>query len=323
MSHISVLLDETISFLEVKDNGVYLDATCGRGGHTEAIVKKLSTGKVIVFDLDVVAIEEAKKRLAPYLDKLIFVHDNYASLKKHCEDYGIQQLDGFVFDLGVSSPQFDDPSRGFSYRYDTPLDMRMDQNQPFSAYHLVNEYPLDRLTKVIRDYGEDPFAYPIAKRIIAARMSAPITTTGQLVDIIKSALPSRILHQKGHPAKQTFQAIRIEVNQELASVEKAVSDACALLKVGCRGCVITFHSLEDRIVKDIFKQLSTPPKTNRRLPQQIIDIQYQLINKKPLTPSEQELTQNPRSHSAKLRVIERIRGTMYGNDQESQENQTV
>lgn len=308
MSHVSVLLKETIDYLNVKEEGIYLDATCGRGGHTEAIVKQLTTGKVIVFDLDIVAIEEAKKRLAPYLDKLIFINDNYATLKEHCEKQNISQLDGFVFDLGVSSPQFDDPSRGFSYRYDSNLDMRMDQSQTFSAYHLVNEYPLNRLTNVLRDYGEEPFAYPIAKKIVAARLLAPITTTGQLVEIIKSALPSRILHQKGHPAKQTFQAIRIEVNQELASVEKAVSDACALLKVGCRGCVITFHSLEDRIVKEIFKQLSTPPKTNRRLPQQIIDVQYQLIIKKPLTPSEEELIENPRSHSAKLRVIERKRG---------------
>lgn len=308
MSHVSVLLKETIDYLNVKEEGIYLDATCGRGGHTEAIVKQLTTGKVIVFDLDIVAIEEAKKRLAPYLDKLIFINDNYATLKEHCEKQNISQLDGFVFDLGVSSPQFDDPSRGFSYRYDSNLDMRMDQSQTFSAYHLVNEYPLNQLTNVLRDYGEEPFAYPIAKKIVAARLLAPITTTGQLVEIIKSALPSRILHQKGHPAKQTFQAIRIEVNQELASVEKAVSDACALLKVGCRGCVITFHSLEDRIVKEIFKQLSTPPKTNRRLPQQIIDVQYQLIIKKPLTPSEEELNENPRSHSAKLRVIERKRG---------------
>jgi 16S rRNA (cytosine1402-N4)-methyltransferase len=308
MSHVSVLLKETIDYLNVREDGVYLDATCGRGGHTEAIVKQLTTGKVIVFDLDIVAIEEAKKRLTPYWDKLIFINDNYATLKKHCEDLGIVELDGFVFDLGVSSPQFDDPSRGFSYRYDSNLDMRMDQSQTFSAYHLVNEYPLNQLTQILRDYGEEPFAYPIAKKIVAARLLAPITTTGQLVEIIKSALPSRILHQKGHPAKQTFQAIRIEVNQELASVEKAVSDACALLKVGCRGCVITFHSLEDRIVKEIFKQLSTPPKTNRRLPQQIIDVQYQLIIKKPLTPSEEELIENPRSHSAKLRVIERKRG---------------
>ncbi len=308
MSHVSVLLKETIDYLNVKEEGIYLDATCGRGGHTEAIVKQLTTGKVIVFDLDIVAIEEAKKRLTPYLDKLIFINDNYATLKEHCEKQNISQLDGFVFDLGVSSPQFDDPSRGFSYRYDSNLDMRMDQSQTFSAYHLVNEYPLNQLTNVLRDYGEEPFAYPIAKKIVAARLLAPITTTGQLVEIIKSALPSRILHQKGHPAKQTFQAIRIEVNQELASVEKAVSDACALLKVGCRGCVITFHSLEDRIVKEIFKQLSTPPKTNRRLPQQIIDVQYQLIIKKPLTPSEEELIENPRSHSAKLRVIERKRG---------------
>ena len=308
MSHISVLLEETIDYLQVKKDGIYLDATCGRGGHTEAIVKQLTSGKVIVFDLDIVAIEEAKKRLMPYLDKLIFINDNYATLKKHCEANDIKQLDGFVFDLGVSSPQFDDPARGFSYRYDSRLDMRMDQSQTFSAYHLVNEYPLNQLTKVLRDYGEEPFAYPIAKKIIAARLLSPITTTGQLVEIIKSALPSRILHQKGHPAKQTFQAIRIEVNQELASVEKAVSDACALLKVGCRGCVITFHSLEDRIVKEIFKQLSTPPKTNRRLPQQIIDVQYQLIIKKPLTASEEELLNNPRSHSAKLRVIERKRG---------------
>jgi 16S rRNA (cytosine1402-N4)-methyltransferase len=308
MSHISVLLKETIDYLQVRKDGIYLDATCGRGGHTEAIVRQLTTGKVIVFDLDIVAIEEAKKRLAPYLDKLIFINDNYATLKKHCEENDINGLDGFVFDLGVSSPQFDDPSRGFSYRYDAKLDMRMDQSQTFSAYHLVNEYPLDQLTKILRDYGEEPFAYPIAKKIIAARMLAPITTTFALVDIIKSALPSRILHQKGHPAKQTFQAIRIEVNQELASVEKAVSDACALLKVGCRGCVITFHSLEDRIVKEIFKQLSTPPKTNRRLPQQIIDVQYQLIIKKPLMASEEELLNNPRSHSAKLRVIERKRG---------------
>jgi 16S rRNA (cytosine1402-N4)-methyltransferase len=308
MSHISVLLKETIDYLQVRKDGIYLDATCGRGGHTEAIVRQLTTGKVIVFDLDIVAIEEVKKRLAPYLDKLIFINDNYATLKKHCEENDINGLDGFVFDLGVSSPQFDDPSRGFSYRYDAKLDMRMDQSQTFSAYHLVNEYPLDQLTKILRDYGEEPFAYPIAKKIIAARMLAPITTTFALVDIIKSALPSRILHQKGHPAKQTFQAIRIEVNQELASVEKAVSDACALLKVGCRGCVITFHSLEDRIVKEIFKQLSTPPKTNRRLPQQIIDVQYQLIIKKPLMASEEELLNNPRSHSAKLRVIERKRG---------------
>jgi 16S rRNA (cytosine1402-N4)-methyltransferase len=308
MSHISVLLKETIDYLQVRKDGIYLDATCGRGGHTEAIVRQLTTGKVIVFDLDIVAIEEAKKRLAPYLEKLIFINDNYATLKKHCEENDINGLDGFVFDLGVSSPQFDDPSRGFSYRYDAKLDMRMDQSQTFSAYHLVNEYPLDQLTKILRDYGEEPFAYPIAKKIIAARMLAPITTTFALVDIIKSALPSRILHQKGHPAKQTFQAIRIEVNQELASVEKAVSDACALLKVGCRGCVITFHSLEDRIVKEIFKQLSTPPKTNRRLPQQIIDVQYQLIIKKPLMASEEELLNNPRSHSAKLRVIERKRG---------------
>jgi 16S rRNA (cytosine1402-N4)-methyltransferase len=308
MSHVSVLLKETIDYLQVKEDGIYLDATCGRGGHTEAIVKQLTSGKVIVFDLDIVAIEEAKKRLFPYLDKLIFINDNYATLKKHCEAHEIKRLDGFVFDLGVSSPQFDDPARGFSYRYDSDLDMRMDQSQSFSAYHLVNEYPLNQLTKVLRDYGEEPFAYPIAKKIIAARLVAPITTTTQLVEIIKSALPSRILHQKGHPAKQTFQAIRIEVNQELASVEKAVSDACALLKVGCRGCVITFHSLEDRIVKEIFKQLSTPPKTNRRLPQQIIDVQYQLIIKKPLTPSESELADNPRSHSAKLRVIQRQRG---------------
>jgi 16S rRNA (cytosine1402-N4)-methyltransferase len=308
MSHVSVLLKETIDYLQVKEDGIYLDATCGRGGHTEAIVKQLTSGKVIVFDLDIVAIEEAKKRLCPYLDKLIFINDNYATLKKHCEAHEIKRLDGFVFDLGVSSPQFDDPARGFSYRYDSDLDMRMDQSQSFSAYHLVNEYPLNQLTKVLRDYGEEPFAYPIAKKIIAARLVAPITTTTQLVEIIKSALPSRILHQKGHPAKQTFQAIRIEVNQELASVEKAVSDACALLKVGCRGCVITFHSLEDRIVKEIFKQLSTPPKTNRRLPQQIIDVQYQLIIKKPLTPSESELADNPRSHSAKLRVIQRQRG---------------
>lgn len=308
MSHVSVLLKETIDYLNVREDGIYLDATCGRGGHTEAIVKQLTTGKVIVFDLDIVAIEEAKKRLLPYLDKLIFINDNYATLKKHCENNGIPRLDGFVFDLGVSSPQFDDPMRGFSYRFDSDLDMRMDQSQSFSAYHLVNEYPLNQLTKILRDYGEEPFAYPIAKKIIAARLLSPIATTGQLVDIIKSALPSRILHQKGHPAKQTFQAIRIEVNQELASVEKAVSDACALLKVEGRGCVITFHSLEDRIVKEIFKQLSTPPKTNRRLPQQIIDVQYQLIIKKPLTPSEEELIENPRSHSAKLRVIERKRG---------------
>jgi 16S rRNA (cytosine1402-N4)-methyltransferase len=162
----------------VRKDGIYLDATCGRGGHTEAIVRQLTTGKVIVFDLDIVAIEEAKKRLAPYLEKLIFINDNYATLKKHCEENDITLLDGFVFDLGVSSPQFDDPSRGFSYRYDAKLDMRMDQSQTFSAYHLVNEYPLNQLTKILRDYGEEPFAYPIAKKIVAARLLAPITTTG-------------------------------------------------------------------------------------------------------------------------------------------------
>lgn len=305
MSHISVLLQPSIEALNVKEDGFYVDGTLGRGGHTEAIAKQLTTGKVLVFDLDEEAIALSKERLEPYKDRIIYVHDNYATIKTHVLQHFPEGLDGFIFDLGVSSPQFDEGGRGFSYRFDAPLDMRMDTRQSFNAQVLINTYSLQEITDVLRNYGEEPFAYPIAKKIVAAREVAPIETTFQLVDIIKSALPTRILSKKGHPAKQSFQALRMEVNQELQSVKTAIADGCELLKPSGIGCVITFHSLEDRIVKDIFKQLSSAPKTNKRLPMEEVAVDFTLITRKPITASQEELEENPRAHSAKLRVIQR------------------
>lgn len=306
MEHISVLLKETIDMLNVKEDGIYVDCTLGRGGHSSEILKRCSHGHLYCFDMDQKAIEESTPRLEKVGKNFTCIHAPFEQIKERINTYGVDQVDGIVMDLGVSSPQFDDATRGFSYREDAKLDMRMDQSALLSAYDVVNAYSLEELTKVFREYGEEPFAYKIAKAIIKRREDHPIETTFELVDTIKSALPNSVLKKKGHPAKKVFQAIRIEVNQELSQLKKALIEGLELLKPGGRMVVITFHSLEDRIVKNAFKEVATPKKVDKRIPQQGIEkIEYRLLNRKPVVASVQELEHNPRSHSAKLRGVER------------------
>ena len=309
MEHYSVMLKETIEGLDVKKDGIYVDATLGRAGHTKAIVAKLDKGHLFAFDKDAKAIERSKEILKDYLDKITFIHDDFSQMKKHLEKLDIPSIDGFVMDLGVSSPQFDDPSRGFSYRYDARLDMRMDESQKLDAYEIVNSYSYEDLTRILFQYGEEKYAKQIARKIEAARKVKPISTTFELVDIIKASLPTKVLNKKGHPAKQTFQALRIEVNHELSSLSIGLNDALDLLKHGGIGCVITFHSLEDRIVKNEFKKRTSGEVVDKRIPlkdSQLKKAEYELINRKPILASDEELAANNRSHSAKLRIIKRI-----------------
>ena len=310
MEHQSVLLKETIELLNVKENGIYVDGTLGRGGHAKELVSKLKNGHLYAFDKDIEAIEESKEILKDYLDKVTLIHGDFKNMEEILKDYGVTKVDGIMMDLGVSSPQFDDMSRGFSYRYDAKLDMRMDQTQRKTAYQIVNEYPLEDLTRIFKDYGEARYAYGVAKAIIKARALKPITTTFELVDVIKGALPNKELNKKGHPAKQYFQALRIEVNDELTSLETGLRHAASLLDINGRLAIITFHSLEDRMVKTEFKQYSSAPFVDAKLP--ILDSQmeqasFQLVNKKPIMAGENELERNNRAHSAKLRVIERVK----------------
>ena len=311
MKHTSVLLHETIDLLNVKPDGIYVDGTLGRGGHAGLLLSKLKDGHLYAFDQDEQAIEESKINLKDYLDHVTMIHDNFRAMKKELAGYGVDHVDGIMMDLGVSSPQFDDPARGFSYRFDARLDMRMDQSKEKDAYFVVNTYSVEDLTRIFKDYGEERYAWPIAKAIAARRAEKPIATTFELVDVIKSALPERELHEKGHPAKQTFQALRIEVNDELGALDEALREALDLLNVGGRCAVITFHSLEDRLVKQTFKDYSSAPFVEPRLPlraEQMEQASFQLVNRKPITAQEAEMENNRRSHSAKLRVIERIRG---------------
>lgn len=307
MEHISVMLHETIDSLKIKEDGIYVDLTLGRGGHTLEILKKLKSGHVYGFDQDRTAIEETKERLKEYEGKITYIHANFASFSEELALLGVNEVDGILMDLGVSSPQFDDGDRGFSYRFDARLDMRMNQDNSLSAYEVVNNYSLQELTSIFREYGEEKFAYEIAKKIVRFREIKPIEMTFELVDVIKSALPSKVLKKKGHPAKQVFQAIRIEVNDELNVLKIALEKALKTIKVGGRISVITFHSLEDRIVKKIFKEASVVEATPRNLPTLPInqEANYFLVNKHPLEASPEELVINPRSASAKLRVIER------------------
>ena len=254
--HIPVLLSETIEGLNIKPDGIYVDLTLGRGGHSKEVLKRLKTGRLISFDKDETAIEESKANLAEFSKKFTGIHDDFRNFRKDLDDLGIGKIDGIMADLGVSSPQFDDVSRGFSYKDDARLDMRMDRRQKFSAYELINTYSLAELTRVFREYGEDKFSYQIAKKIVEIRPQKPIETTSELVDIIKSVKPQKELMKKGHPAKQIFQAIRIEVNDELGALKVALKDALDSLKVGGRACFITFHSLEDRLVKNAFNEVS-------------------------------------------------------------------
>lgn len=310
MKHVSVLLNETVDLLNVKPDGIYVDGTLGRGGHTSLLLSRLTTGHVYAFDKDQQAIEESKVNLQKYEGKVTFIHSDFGNMKEALKEYGISKVDGVMMDLGVSSPQFDDPSRGFSYRFDARLDMRMDQSQDLDAYKVVNTYSFANLTKILSRYGEVRFATQIARAIEKARQEKPIETTFELVDIIKSALPAAELRKKGHPAKQTFQALRIEVNDELGSLRRGLEEACDLLNVHGRCAVITFHSLEDRMVKQTFKDLTTAPFVDPKIPltvDQMEQASFLNLTKKPIVADEEESIENRRSHSAKLRGIERIK----------------
>ncbi len=308
MQHTSVLLRETIDLLNVKPDGIYVDGTLGRGGHAGALISKLTTGHLYAFDKDEQALKESAVNLADCLDKVTMIHNDFRSMKEELHQFGIEEVDGIMLDLGVSSPQFDDPERGFSYRFDARLDMRMDQSQEKDAYQIVNGYEMNDLVRILKDYGEERYALSIARAIVRRREQAPIETTFQLVDVIRSALPDKELRKKGHPAKQTFQALRIEVNDELGALEKGLDDALHLLKKGGRCAVITFHSLEDRIVKNMFRSYSTAPFVEPRLPikaEQMEQASFHLVTKKAVEAQADELEMNNRSHSARLRVIEK------------------
>ena len=259
MKHTSVLLHETVDLLDVNPEGTYVDGTLGRGGHAKLLISKLTTGHLYAFDKDEQAIEESKENLRDCLDKVTIIQSDFRSMKEELLKRNVTSVDGIMMDLGVSSPQFDDPKRGFSYRYNARLDMRMNQEQDLDAYKVVNTYTRSELIRVLREYGEEKYAVSIAKAIERQRSEKPIETTFELTDVIKSALPERELHKKGHPAKQSFQALRIEVNDELGALQKGLEEALDLLDVNGRCAVITFQSLEDRIVKNTFKRYSSAP----------------------------------------------------------------
>lgn len=302
MKHISVMLDTTINLLNIKPDGIYVDATLGRGGHSRAILEKLEHGMLVAFDRDIAAIETSKKYLSNYADNLSLVHTSFSNMKDSLEDLGITEVDGVLFDLGVSSPQFDDETRGFSYRFDYKLDMRMDQSQSLSAYEVVNNYSEKELIRILKEYGEERYAKGIVREIIANR---PIETTFELVDCIKKAYPAKEL-RKAHPAKQTFQAIRIEVNAEFEEINAAIDQALSLLKIGGRLVVITFHSLEDRIVKKKFNEVAKPKKVDPRIPIDSSEpLKFKLVTKA-IKPSKEEIEENNRAHSAMVRCVERV-----------------
>ncbi len=307
LTHYSVLLNESIELLNIKKDGIYVDATLGGGGHSLEILKRLDNGHLYAVDQDDYALNKSRARLEKYINKVTFIKGNFINIKSLLNEYNIDKVDGIIYDLGVSSFQFDDSDRGFSYRFDAPLDMRMNQDNKFSAYDVVNNYTYDELKKIFYEYGEDNYSPLIAKSICKARLEKPINTTFELVDIIKKCLPAKVLRKESHPAKQVFQAIRIEVNNELNSLKESLNDAIKLLKVDGTLCVITFHSLEDRIVKNIFKENTTLnlPKDIPFIPENM-KVQYELLNKKVILPSMKELNENNRSHSAKLRGIKRI-----------------
>ena len=308
--HVTVLLHETIDYLDVKPDGVYVDATLGGAGHSEYLLSKLSPkGHLYAFDQDATAIEHAKKRLAPYIEKgmVTFVQDNFRHLKLQLEKLGVDEIDGICYDLGVSSPQLDERERGFSYKQDAPLDMRMNRHADFNAYQVVNDYDYHDLVRIFFKYGEDKFSKQIARKIEQARQIKPIETTTELAEIIKSAKPAKELKKKGHPAKQIFQAIRIEVNDELGAADESIQQAIDLLAVDGRISVITFHSLEDRLTKQLFKEASTVdvPKGLPFIPDDLKP-KLELISRKPILPSAEELELNNRAHSAKLRAARKV-----------------
>ena len=310
IEHYSVMKDEVISMLDIKPDGIYVDGTLGRGGHTTEILKKIKNGHVYAFDLDVQAINKCESSLVNYSDKITYIHDNFANFKVRLAELGVNKIDGLLLDLGVSSPQFDQPERGFSYRYDAPLDMRMNQEQEISAYDVVNTYEFNELNKIFGLYGEEKYCKQIARKIEQYRMNKPIETTFELVDVIKSALPSKVLNKKGHPCKKSFQAIRIEVNHELESLNRVLEGLNEVIEINGTVVIITFHSLEDRIVKDCFKEMCKSIDLNKdlkMLPNNFIESDFKPIAKKVLIASDKELLENSRSSSAKLRGIRRVK----------------
>lgn len=301
--HKTVLLHEAVEELNIKPNGIYVDATTGGGGHSSLILSKLTTGHLYCFDQDDYAISRSKERLDKIGTNYTFIKANFIDLKKELNNLGVEHIDGIIYDLGVSSFQFDIPERGFSYNYDAFLDMRMNQDSPLTAEEIVNTYSYEDLLRIFYRYGEDPFSKQIARSIERERKIKPIHTTFELVDVIKKALPQKVLRQKGHPAKQTFQALRIAVNDELRVFEVSIKDALDMLNSDGYAVVITFHSLEDRICKTVFKEASTLD-IPEGLPVQITtEAPFELITRKPILPSSEELAENNRAHSAKMRVI--------------------
>lgn len=306
--HISVLLKETIEGLNIKEDGIYVDCTLGGGGHSQEILKRLTTGHLYCFDQDQHAIEAAKARLEQISNRFTIIYANFKDLKKELAKHGVEHVDGIIFDLGVSSPQFDDGERGFSYNYDAKLDMRMDQNQTLTAYDIVNSYSYQDIVTILYKYSEEKFAKQIARAIERHRQVKPIETTFELVDIIKEAIPAPARRKGGHPAKRTFQALRIAVNDELNVFDIALNDALDILNVHGRIAVITFHSLEDKICKYTFQEVTKQPDLPRGMPivPEYLKPKFQKITRKPIVASDEELLENHRAHSAKLRIIERI-----------------
>ena len=306
--HIPVLLEECIKYLNIKPDGIYVDGTLGMGGHSEAILQRLTTGRLISIDRDTYAIERATERLAPYADRLTIVHGNFRDLPEILDEQGVDLVDGMLFDLGVSSPQLDEGGRGFSYMVGAPLDMRMDKSDNIDAWFIVNRWPEDKICRILRDYGEERHAARIARAIAKRRQEQEIKTTLELVDIIKSAMPAAALREKQHPAKRSFQAIRIAVNDALGAVASLMETAPDRLKVGGRIAVISFHSLEDRIVKSAIQSRENGCTCPREAPVCTCGFVQTLrsVTRKPITAGGEELELNPRSRSAKLRVAERV-----------------
>ena len=306
--HVSVLLDECLDGLNIKPDGIYVDGTLGGAGHSSQIVKRLTTGRLIGIDRDPVALKAAGERLAPYADRVTLVHSNFSQVDHALEELGIPGVDGILLDLGVSSPQLDDGSRAFSYMADAPLDMRMNSEDRLTAHEVVNIWPEDELRRILYEYGEERYAPQIAGAICRRRAVSPIETTLELVDVIRSAMPAQALREKQHPAKRSFQAIRIAVNDELGSVRQVMEAAIPKLNPGGRLAVITFHSLEDRIVKTAMAAASKGCTCPPNFPVCVCGKkpQVKLVNKKPIISGDEELDRNPRARSAKLRVCEKL-----------------
>lgn len=307
-AHVSVLLNECIENLNIRPDGIYVDGTLGLGGHSSVIASKLTTGRLIGIDRDTTAIARSSDRLRAYADRITLVHGNFCDTAEILKNLGIEKVDGMLFDLGVSSPQLDEIERGFSYMADAPLDMRMNSQDGLTAYEIVNTWTEDRLNRIFWDYGEEKFARRISAAIIAQRAKAPIASTAELVNVIKSAMPASALREKQHPAKRSFQAIRIAVNDELGSISSMLETAPDMLAPGGRLCVISFHSLEDRIVKSAINARENGCTCPREAPICVCGFKQTLksVSRKPILPTDEEIERNPRARSAKLRVAERV-----------------